>query len=230
MAGNSTRERILEVATALLDSAGVERFSLRQVTQQAKVNVAAVNYHFGSKDGLLLEVLAMRQPAVARRRLDLLERCAPGPGKPPLLEQILEAYLRPALELNANADDRHLAALAARLSFESGDFARRLYRDWFQQADQRFLDALRAALPDLPARDLAWRFHLMIGGLVFVNGNPGRLRAIGRGLADAGNVEEALAELVAFSAAGLRAAPVAAAQAADDLREARSAARGLVAH
>ena len=230
MAGRNTRERILEVATRLLDAHGVEGFSLRQVTQHAKVNVAAVNYHFGSKDGLLLEVLAARQPEVARRRLELLERCAAGPGRPPLLEQILEAYLRPALEMNLSGDDRHLAPLAARLSFESGDFARRLYRDWFQQADQKFLAALHAALPGLPERDLAWRFHLTIGGLVFVNGNPGRLRAVSRGAADGANVDEALSELVAFAAAGLRAPPAAAVSTAEDTRAARAAARGLVAH
>ncbi|MEO7433066.1 MAG: TetR/AcrR family transcriptional regulator, partial [Dokdonella sp.] len=92
----STRERILCVAETLFARHGFAGASLRQVTAAAKVNLAAVNYHFGSKDSLIEEVFRRRLDELNQHRLALLTTVLASPGHS--LEHVLDAFIRPALE------------------------------------------------------------------------------------------------------------------------------------
>ena len=92
----STRERILGVAETLFARHGFAGASLRQVTTAAKVNLAAVNYHFGSKESLIEEVFRRRLDELNRHRLAALAVTQANPGRQ--LEDVLDAFIRPALE------------------------------------------------------------------------------------------------------------------------------------
>src|SRR5215831_1778832 len=96
----STKERILNAAERLFSRHGIEATSLRTITAEAGVNLAAVNYHFQSKDALVRSVVARRVGPVNERRLALLDGYEAAAGDGPLaLEQVLDAFLRPVLEI-----------------------------------------------------------------------------------------------------------------------------------
>ncbi len=99
-----TKTRILDTAEKLFGENGFDATSLRDITAQADVNLAAVNYHFQSKDSLIDAVIARRIEPVNRRRLEMLEAAGPNPT----IEQIVEAFLAPLTErdMGDGADDR----------------------------------------------------------------------------------------------------------------------------
>src|SRR6476660_2306183 len=98
----STKDRILGAAEELFAAQGFASTSLRQVTSRADVNIAAVNYHFGSKDNLVNEVFRRRMDEMSAERLNALQQArAASPGE---LEPVLAAFVEPAW---AMAQDRH---------------------------------------------------------------------------------------------------------------------------
>src|ERR1700741_3949641 len=90
-----TKTRILDAAERLFGEKGFDSTSLRDITAEAQVNLAAVNYHFQSKDSLIDAVIARRIEPVNRKRVEMLDQAGPNPT----LEQILASFLRPVLEL-----------------------------------------------------------------------------------------------------------------------------------
>src|SRR5580692_187637 len=88
-----TKTRILDAAEKLFGKNGFDATSLRDITADADVNLAAVNYHFQTKDSLIDAVIARRIEPVNRKRLELLESAGPNPN----IEQILIAFLAPVL-------------------------------------------------------------------------------------------------------------------------------------
>jgi AcrR family transcriptional regulator len=98
----NTKDRILGAAEELFAQFGFAGTSLRQVTSRADVNIAAVNYHFGSKENLVNEVFRRRMDEMSERRLNELHQAQEEhPGE---LEPILAAFIQPALALTL---DRH---------------------------------------------------------------------------------------------------------------------------
>src|SRR5271166_1991773 len=96
----TTKDRILDAAERLFARDGIEATSLRTITAEAGANLAAVNYHFQSKDALVKSVVARRVCPVNERRLALLDACEAAAGDGPLpVEQVLDAFLRPVMEL-----------------------------------------------------------------------------------------------------------------------------------
>src|SRR6185295_10355812 len=94
-----TRSRILDVAEELFGERGIDRVSIRDITRKAKANLAAINYHFGSKEDLIAAVFERRIVPLNQARLcalDLVEKTAAARG--PKLESILGAFIRPALQ------------------------------------------------------------------------------------------------------------------------------------
>ena len=101
----NTKDRILGAAEELFAQHGFSGTSLRQVTSRADVNIAAVNYHFGSKENLVNEVFRRRMDEMSERRISELRLAqAEHPGE---LEPILAAFIQPALALTL---DRHGSA------------------------------------------------------------------------------------------------------------------------
>src|SRR5579872_608901 len=149
-----TKQRILDTAERLFGEQGFGATSLRNVIADAGVNVAAIHYHFGSKDDLLNEVVARKVEPINEERLALLAQ-AQG------IEGILDAFLRPAL-MRAAADPA-FCKLMGRLHAEG--LIPMIGRVHFQETAGRFVAALRIALPDLPDEELVWRIHFLVGAM-----------------------------------------------------------------
>ena len=204
------RERILEVAERLFAQHGMSGVGLRAISAAAKVNLASIAYHFGSKDGLLEALFAHRAAPIAQERLRLLARCHEG-HKQPALEDILDAFLRPALGLGMQP---HLGSpafikLRARLATEPEALARRILSKAFDESSRKFIDAIAAALPGVPRAEVEWRFHFMLGAMFYTMGNAGRIQALTDGRIDPGDVKRALKHMIPFLAAGFRSGAVA---------------------
>jgi AcrR family transcriptional regulator len=206
----STKDRILDAAERLFARDGFEATSLRAITTEAGVNLAAVNYHFQSKEALVQAVIGRRMGPINQRRLALLDAAeSEAENRAVPLDQILDAFLRPVLEI-VGSHAREFAPLIGRLYTEPGDFSERVFKDQFQPLAQRFIPAFQRALPDLPPTDLYWRLHFSIGAMAHTMGATTMLRVFSRGLCDPSDIEGTLARMKTFVLAGL-AAPVPAA-------------------
>ena len=165
-----TKERIFDAAERLFVERGFAGSSLRAVTGEAGVNLAAVNYHFGSKEELLRAVFRRRFGPMNQLRLEALDtleaRCA---GGPPRVEEVLETFLRPLLEQQESSRNSHngvgTRALVARLVAEPRHLLRPLLQEEFAEVARRYFVAMRRALPDVPTRELLWRFQFVTGAI-----------------------------------------------------------------
>ena len=198
-----TKERLLDAAERLFAERGFEGTSIRAVTQAAGASVSAANYHFGSKEALLQATLQRRLGPVNRQRLARLSALEAGP-EPPSVEAVLEAFLRPGFEARAADAESplRLRQVAARLFADPPDVVASLQQDLFGEINERFVGALARALPGRPVEDVALGFRLTVGMMVHVI--AGHLRDA-TGLPDE---EAVLRRMIAFAAAGLRAAPL----------------------
>ncbi len=201
----STRERILDAAEQLFATKGIDGVSLREITMVAGVNIAAVHYHFGSKEAVLEELFTLRGGPIAQQRLDLLAAIPRnGQGKPQL-EDVLRAFLKPALEAPSAPGGTSFVLLRARLAFEKDDVRRTVLGKTFDASNREFLQALSQALPGLSQDDIYWGFHFLLGAMVYTMAAPGRIEAITAGSLNTQDSEAALNKLVAFAAAGFKA-------------------------
>ncbi len=167
MAGD-TKERILDVAERLFADRGFPATSLRYLTSEAKVNIASVNYHFGSKNALLAAVLERRFQPINEHRLallDELERSAGDEG--PELEDVLRAFIAPPFQKKMEWGDkgRNFLQLVGRIHSETNEEFRASFIQQFDAVFKRFTHALQRALPHLDSAELTWRMFFLVGAM-----------------------------------------------------------------
>ena len=162
-----TKERILDAAERLFAEDGFDATSLRNVTTVARVNLAAVNYHFGSKAALLEAVVRRVFEPVNARQLERLEELEAGEEEPSV-EQLLDAFVSPLFDLLGRRDERShsVARLFGRVMSDPGQEIRRIVIEEVGEVDGRYLRAFGRALPHLPKDELWWRYGSMLGVLV----------------------------------------------------------------
>jgi AcrR family transcriptional regulator len=169
-ANPDTRARILDVAEREFMAHGYEGTSMRMITSAAEVNLAAVNYHFGSKEGLLREVFHRRLAWLNGERLaalDALEQQANGaPLKP---SQVLEAFFGTLLRIG---EDEALGGmtflrLLGRTLTDPSEFIRTFFAKQYSEVIERYKLALFRAVPDVPRAEIVWRLHFMLGAMSY---------------------------------------------------------------
>lgn len=207
-----TKQRILDAAERLFAERGFAATSLRSITAAAGVNLAAVNYHFRSKEALLEAVFARRLAPLNQKRLELLDACEAraGQGRLPL-EAVIEAFFAPVLRLGGELAQggRYFQRLMGRMYAEPGEHVGSILKGQFAAVAARFTQALRRALPKLPPVELMWRIHFMIGAMAHTLAGVHYLEVFSGGLCDPSDVEGTIRRLGAFLAAGLKAPPAA---------------------
>jgi AcrR family transcriptional regulator len=217
MATEETRACILTAAEQLFAEHGYAGASVRKITALAGVDLGAVRYHFGSKDGLFGEVLQRRLEPLCRRRLELLDDLEKRWGRrAPPLEKIIRVFLEPALTLLSDEDHgRYWIKLLGRVRIEPGEYLVGVQLP-YRTLLERFLACFARALPELPEDELAYRFYFLFGTEINTLIDDGTLRAMRPGLP---NVYEDSAtvmdRLVRFCAAGMR-GPLAPAEGGSD--------------
>lgn len=207
-----TRERILDAAERLFAEQGFSGASLRTLTDEAGVNLAAVNYHFGSKEALYEQVFVRRVAPMNARRLATLKEAIKAAGDRPVpLPRLLDLMLRPIVELAASTrpEPHPFARIMMRTFIEPQPFMRAVLAREFGPLFLKLVPALRAATPWLDLPTLGFRLRLVMTAAVinyatvpFLPSNP--MFEAAKPLF-ARPPEEQLAHLIAFIEAGLRA-------------------------
>lgn len=201
-----TRDRILAAAERLFAQHGFGGTTMRALTREAGANLAAVNYHFGSKDGLLEEVFRTYLEPINRERLQLLREAeSASRGAPLPIRTLLELYLAPAVRSLAQ---RHsgLPSILSRLHHEPHPAVEQLILKVSLPVVTAYGAAVQRSLPQVDARRVLLRGHFMIGAMLFMLGHG---RVLIHGMLPEGapplEAEELLRELLDFCEAGFRA-------------------------
>lgn len=198
----STKDRILNAAEALFAEQGFSATSLREVTSRADVNIAAVNYHFGSKENLVNEVFRRRMDEMSQARLTLLKAAeAEQPGQ---IEAILRAFIIPALGVSTERSGVAFIRVIARAYAEKNDSLRTFLSARYGHVLREFAKALAPCLPGISKEQLYWRLDFVIGALTYAMSDFGVIKRPS-GISEAAHRERATQELIAFAVAGLRA-------------------------
>jgi AcrR family transcriptional regulator len=202
-----TKTRILDAAEKLFAEKGYSATSLRQIMSLAKVNVAAVHYHFRAKESLLEAVLRRRADQINRERLEMLEGFErKSPAGMATLEQTLEAFLLPTFRLASDPErgGHTYVRLLGRLLAESDLLPGNVLAN-FAPVLLRFGEALQRALPHLPAADVYWRSRLAMGATAQVLRDQTPAITTKHAPGSEAAWERSLRRLVVYLSAGFRA-------------------------
>ncbi len=205
--GALTRNRLLDAAEHLFAEKGFSGVSLREIVRKATVNVAAAHYHFGSKESLFEEVFSRAAQPVKEQTFDMLARAEMAKGQPDYLEQIIRALIVPGFLAGSDSGrgNRNYGKLRAYLFLEDRRFANKVFKRFYAEITQRSIEVIRSALPDLKTREIAWRFHVLLGTLVFTTVPAGRVHPFTSQSYRPENADEAIAFLVPLLVAVFRA-------------------------
>ncbi len=208
MAETDTCVRILDAAELLFTEQGFEATTLRQITGAAGVNLAAVNYHFGSKEALIREVFRRRLTWLNEQRLKELDRLEAEAGGAPLKpSRILEVFFGVALRMAADTEGggRTFMRLLGRTYTKPTEFVRGFLAEEYAAVVARFKAALIKALPGVPGEEILWRFHFMLGAVSYAISGADALQIVAPDALDEGDPEALYARLMSFMLGGLRA-------------------------
>jgi AcrR family transcriptional regulator len=194
---------VLAAAEQLFALNGFQNVSVRDITAEAGVNLASVNYHFGSKDGLLFEIFRRRTSELNRERARMLHEAADRAGGAPQVREILRALIEPPLRWSTPGHQRRVGLqFIIRARSEGTEAMREALRSDVSHL-KRFADALTAALPGLPREDVYWRLHFCLG---MIHNNRfaefDRLATLSEGLTRESDTEALLSRMLDFAEAG----------------------------
>lgn len=204
---SSGKQRILDTAERLFARHGFYGVSVRDITEAAGVDVALVNYHFGSKRELFAAVFQRRAEMLNPERLARLEevRRAALPGVPSL-EDIINSFTYPLLERSARGGPgwKSYFALVAQVN-NSPEWGPVLMTQYFDPLVERLIGALREALPECPLREIYWGYQFLTGALTITFAETGRIDKLSGGLCKSSDLDSVHLRLPPYVAAGFRA-------------------------
>jgi AcrR family transcriptional regulator len=196
----STKERILGAAESLFAQRGFDGASLRQLTSAAGVNLAAVNYHFGSKEKLVEQIFRRRLDALNNSRLQALSLVEG--AETTTLEDVLSAFIRPALDLSHDESGSLFMRVLARAFAEHDDTLRQFLSDNYGHVMRQFTAEFARLLPQLTKQELYWRIDLVSGALTHAMSGFGMIQRKS-GVSEVEHREETAQHLIRFAVAGL---------------------------
>jgi AcrR family transcriptional regulator len=192
---SKTHERILDAAEQLFAEQGFTDSSLRQITKAARVNLAAVNYHFGDKESLYAEVLRRRLSPINELRLARLDAAlAASPADVPDLSTLIDILLRPVFEVHRDParGGPHIVRIIARTLTEPLPFTRELLSAEIEPVLLRFAQLIRRHIPHLPPEEFYWRLSFVVGAMQHTLATLHQMGALTRGICRDNDYEGAL--------------------------------------
>jgi len=199
----ATKAQVLTAAERLFALNGFQNVSVRDITAEAGVNLASVNYHFGSKDALLFEIFRRRTSELNRERARMLHEATDRHGGKPPVREILRAFFEPPMRWSSPDNARRISVqFIIRARSEGNEAMREVLRTDVSHL-RRFADALMAARPELPPEDVYWRLHFVLG---MTHNNRfaefDRLHTLSEGLTRESDTEALLRRMLDFAEAG----------------------------
>lgn len=206
-----SRERVVNAAERLFAEQGYHAVSLRTIMSAARVSVSAAHYHFGSKKTLLQAVLDRRAPQINQARKERLLRCIGADGNISSLEDVLEAFVGPSLEICADPGGQLFVRMSALIAVDPTPDVQDALQSAYDESANLFVKLLKRACPKLKTDDLYWRLVCIYGTLLYIRINNQRIPRIlkTKPLAlNPGTVKEALHYLIPILAAVLSLPPM----------------------
>ncbi|MEO3388568.1 TetR/AcrR family transcriptional regulator [Mesorhizobium sp. CAU 1741] len=197
----STRARILEAAASMFAKNGVTNTTLREITKAAKVNMAAVNYHFGSKEALANGVFRDLADRVNTRRREEIAACvaaAGAKGETPSVADLVDIFLKPYVGSEEPWTSMLLVHLVMLHRVDPTPWTREIIKDQFDPLAGEFIDAMHLALPDFDKSELFWRYYFMPGTVIFALSDAPRskrLLSLSQGECDTARADALAAQL-----------------------------------
>lgn len=164
----TTKADILDAAEVLFSQQGFTQTSMREITASASVNLASVNYHFGSKKNLIQSVLKryfdvlMPQIDMTLSSVDFVEGVEG-------VNKLLVALIEPMLKLNGvqpNGTAIFVQLLGRGYSETQGHLKRFIMTDYGDTV-RALVGEIQRRLPNLNAEEVFWRLHFAMGSFVF---------------------------------------------------------------
>ncbi|MDQ8729340.1 TetR family transcriptional regulator [Bradyrhizobium sp. LHD-71] len=174
---------MIDSAVALFSDKGVDNVSVRELTSHAQVNVAAINYHFGSKEQLAELVFEQLTARISKSRADELERvlaAAKARASRPELESIVRAFIRPYVDLSMRTEGALLAQFILQHRLRPSAMTARLIGKYFDPLARAFIDAMAQACPAVPRTEFYWRYTFMVSTVVLTVSDTTRINRLVR--------------------------------------------------
>jgi AcrR family transcriptional regulator len=201
---SAVRDEIMDAAEAQFAELGYAGTTLREIAAATNVTQALISYYFGSKYGLFEETFLRRGQVISKQRVDLLEALI-DEGKPTVRE-IVHAFLSPTLALRSTPQGRSFLRLQARLHTEPPEISYQLRTHAYGASTQRYVEALRLALPELGELDAYWRMTLMVGTYLYAFSDTHRMEEMTpKGLYDPEDTEALIEQVTRFVVGGFQA-------------------------
>ncbi|WP_454627084.1 TetR/AcrR family transcriptional regulator [Bradyrhizobium cenepequi] len=204
MASDQTRTAILAAAERLYADRGFGDVTLRDIVAEANVNLAAVNYHFGSKDELIAELFVTRSISLNRERLRLLQAAEEEGGGRASIDAVLRALVGPTLRgcLGPENQRSTAARFMIRVSIESVPPIRRIRNREIDHL-RKFIAAMRRSLPGYGDVELYWGLHFALAMAQQTVRDSERLTKLSEGKCDVDDVEGIIERVVSVAAMAL---------------------------
>ena len=199
----TTRARILQAAEEEFADHGFDGVSVRQIALRADVPVALINYHFGSKEGLYRAIFEMRAPMIIDQRIAGLRLAEMEPDPERKVEMIVKAVLVPNLHMRSTERNSSYARILAREVSDPKSHQRGVIEEFFDPIAYKVMDALRGAMPDRTVEEINWGYQAMLGVMVYVMADIGRISRLSGGRCDPEDGMATATHLVALMKAAL---------------------------
>ncbi|MEA2108127.1 MAG: TetR/AcrR family transcriptional regulator [Pseudomonadota bacterium] len=209
MAEKNTKQSILDAAERLFALHGYHHTSLRKITGEAGVNLAAVNYHFGSKEALLKAIFERHLIPLNKIRQDNIKavrELAQREKKPLRAADIIRAFIEPTLKYRDSKNgSNYFIALVGRAMTEPDDTVRNLFLHHIKPLGFLLFETLKEALPDLNPETLYWRLQFTVGTISHIMRTTGRLEMVPDNITLNQDADSLIDQLLPFLTAGLEA-------------------------
>ncbi len=202
-----TQEKILDAAEELFSRHGLHGVTIKDVAARAKVDTALLHYYFTDKQGMFDSVFGRRAEIGNRERMESLARYEREAGAGQTLEGVIDAFIRPLIELAQNTSPgwRNYCALVAQINNAPGWGGATMTR-YFDPVVHRFIDMVCALLSGAKKEDIYWCYQLLSGSITLMLSRTGRIDRLSNGLCRSDDLAAVYARIVPYAAAGFRAA------------------------
>lgn len=204
-----TKEKILDAAEAIFASKSFRGTTMRAITGKADVNLAAVNYHFGSKQALLEEVIKRRiipLNRIRRERLEEVRNSARNKKCTPDIKDVMYAFIEPTLQFkDSGPGAKNFFTFIGRSFTDPDDTVRQVFMRFIKPIFQLLFETTSSALPHLPREQIFWRLMFSMGSLFHTINICGNMKADFMGMRCETDTESLVNQIIPFVTAGMKA-------------------------
>lgn len=205
MAAVKAKDSILDAAERLFAQRGYSGTSMRIIAEEAGVAQALIHYHCKTKEHLYEMIIERRSNMINRIRRQELKRCFDEvKGGIPTLEDVLQSFVKPAIESGRYSWGRDFSQILAKLAVSDDDRSRDLVRKYYDPIAREYIDAFKKVMPDLSDSEIYWGYLMTTSTVVSSMARTGRINRLSQGLLDDGDSEQMIVRLIQFAANGLR--------------------------